>query len=135
MKQKGVAGKSIVYSPIYRHKDFMSQVSEETRYEVSIKGSATAISKMLRKEGIPCRVLRGNGSTEPAGASKAKNYFVIEPNRDHDNTNLLYLNFDMTDENAKAITEALKKYYIPFIWEGTLGSCFVFHLDKKGVPE
>ena len=133
MKQKGVAGNSIVYSPLYRHKDFMAQVSEETRYEVSIKGSATAISKMLRKEGIPCRVLRGNGSTAPAGGDKAKNYFVIEP--DAEDTNQLYLNFDMTDENAKAIQEALEKYYIPFIWDGVLGSCFIFHVDKKGMPE
>lgn len=126
---------AIIHTVCYQHKEFMNVLYEESKYGESLKSTATAISKMLRKEGIPCRVLRGNGSTEPAGASKAKNYFVIEPNRDHDNTNLLYLNFDMTDENAKAITEALKKYYIPFIWEGTLGSCFVFHLDKKGVPE
>ncbi len=126
---------AIIHTVFYQHKEFMNVLYEESKYGESLKSTATAISKMLRKEGIPCRVLRGNGSTEPAGASKAKNYFVIEPNRDHDNTNLLYLNFDMTDENAKAITEALKKYYIPFIWEGTLGSCFVFHLDKKGVPE
>ena len=126
---------AIIHTVFYQHKEFMNVLYEESKYGESLKSSATAIARMLRKEGIPCRVLRGNGSTEPAGASKAKNYFVIEPNRDHDNTNLLYLNFDMTDENAKAITEALKKYYIPFIWEGTLGSCFVFHLDKKGVPE
>lgn len=126
---------AIIHTVCYQHKEFMNVLYEESKYGESLKSTATAISKMLRKEGIPCRVLRGNGSTEPAGASKAKNYFVIEPDRDHDNTNLLYLNFDMTDENAKAITEALKKYYIPFIWEGTLGSCFVFHLDKKGVPE
>ena len=126
---------AIIHTVCYQHKEFMNVLYEESKYGESLKSTATAISKMLRKEGIPCRVLRGNGSTEPAGASKAKNYFVIEPDRDHDNTNLLYLNFDMTDDNAKAITEALKKYYIPFIWEGTLGSCFVFHLDKKGVPE
>ena len=126
---------AIIHTVFYQHKEFMNVLYEESKYGESLKSSATAIARMLRKEGIPCRVLRGNGSTEPAGASKAKNYFVIEPNRDHDNTNLLYLNFDMTDENAKAITEALKKYYIPFIWEGKLGSCFVFHLDKKGVPE
>lgn len=123
----------MIYDPIYQHKGFISTLSEESKYGESLKSTATAISRMLRKEGVLCRVLRGNGSTEPAGANKAKNYFVIEP--DHEDTNQLYLNFDMTDENAKAIQETLKKYYIPFIWEGRLGSCFIFHLNKKGVPE
>lgn len=126
---------AIINTVCYQHKEFMSVLYEESKYGESLKSTATAISKILRKEGVRCQVLRGNGSTEPAGSSKAKNYFVIEPDRDNADTNLLYLNFDMTDENAKDIIEALKKYYIPFIWEGTLGSCFVFHLDKKGVPE
>ncbi len=126
---------AIIHTVCFQHRDFMNVLYEESKYGESLKSTATAISKMLRKEGIPCRVLRGNGSTSASGSDKAKNYFVIEPARDHDNTNLLYLNFDMTDENADAIVKALKKYYIPFIWEGELGSCFVFHLDKKGVPE
>jgi len=127
--------KSTVYSPMYRHRDFVAQIAEENQYDVTIKGSATAISKMLRKEGIPCRVLKGNGSTEPAGSASAKNFFVYEPDWQSRDTNKLYLNFDMTKENANAIKKALIKYYIPFVWDGDTYSCFTFNLDKKGVPE
>jgi len=128
---------AIIHTTVFQHREFMSVLSEESKYEMCLKSSATAIAKMLRKEGIRCQVLRGNGSTSASGSDKAKNYFVIEPvaSWESDDTNELYLNFDMTEENAKAIVEALKKYHIPFVWEGTLGSCFVFHLNKKGVPE
>ena len=128
---------AIIHTTVFQHREFISVLSEESKYGVGLKSSATAIARMLRKEGVPCRILRGNGSTSPSGSDKAKNYFIIEPvsSWESDDTNLLYLNFDMIEENAKAIVEALKKYHIPFVWEGELGSCFVFHLDKKGVPE
>jgi hypothetical protein len=98
---------------------------------------ARGISAILKKNGVNSQVLKGNGSTSPSGSDKAKNYFIVEPFGPYngDKSNKLYYNFDMEEENAKAIVAVLEKEYIPFMWSGGLGSSFVFVMDGDGNPE
>lgn len=98
---------------------------------------ARFIGGLLKKEGVKCQVLRGNGSTSPTGSDKATNYFTVERTEKYrkESSNKLYLNFDMTVENVKEIVAILEKYYIPFVWEGRLGSCITFNLNREGYPE
>lgn len=97
---------------------------------------AKFLAKLLKTNGVQCQVLRGNGSTSASGSDKAKNYFVIEKD-DYGRctSNTLYLNFDMNEQNVKEIVAILEKYYIAFTWEGGLGSCITFNLDREGYPE
>ena len=136
-------GNAIIYDTCFDHKAVLSDFHELTQsvyapknFDQKLWVGAKTIAKALKKEGVKCRVIRGNGTTSPAGSENATNYFVI-PKEYHgrQTTNKLYLSFDMTVENAKHIVGALEKNYIAFTWSGNLGSCFVFTLNREGFPE
>lgn len=93
------------------------------------KAAAKSIARALRKHRVNCRVINGNGSTSPPN-SDGGNYFIIEPvnkqNRQY-KRDTLYLNFEMTQQNADNIKKALGFSNIPFSWNGELSECFIFN--------
>jgi hypothetical protein len=111
----------------------MSEAKTERKYtHWEQQAAAKSIAKSLRKRGVKCRVLRGNGSTSPNGSEDEGNYFVIEPEsrrKRWDSRDELHLNFDMIQENADAIKTALDSARIPYTWEGDLFNCFVFQVS------
>lgn len=137
-------GKPIIYNTCFNHKEIRSDFFElkdkvyaPENFDQTLWIGAKLLTKTLKKEGVKCSVLRGNGTTSPAGSDKATNYFIINKQDawDKGTTNKLYLSFDMTVENAKKIVAVLEKYFIAFTWSGDLGSCFVFTFDREGFPE
>lgn len=94
------------------------------------KEEAKRIAKILRKYGLRCGVIRGNGSTSPSNGDKYPLYFTIEPksrldtydyNRDEITLNYIF-------ELAPEIEKALKENKISYEWDGSTSSCFVFQI-------
>lgn len=124
------------YSPDVRSRTVLGNIAEAPSAPMDFPNRiwkcAKGISKTLKDNHVKSQVLRGNGSTSPAGSEKATNYFTIEKN---DRTNKLYYNFDMNEANAEKIVKVLKQFYIPFTWSGGLASCITFVVDQEGNPE
>ena len=123
---------STIYKSVRLEQYIKDAPSAPYDFPQKLWSSAKGLAQILKEKGVKCQVLRGNGSTSPAGSNKATNFFTVEKD---DETNKLYLNFDMTDENAENIIKVLKEAHIPFVWEGDLGSCITFSLSPEGYPE
>lgn len=93
------------------------------------KAAAKSIAASLRKRGIQCAVLNGNGSTSPKGSDEMDNYFIIEPENRGNRYYMrdeLFLNFALTEENAQKIKAALEDAAIPYQWDGSIYHTFMF---------
>ena len=97
-----------------------------------MKEKAKEIAKLLRKNGIRCGVIKGNGSTNPNNPKNYPVFFAINGEGKHNRyykPTKLYLNYNL--ELASTIKEALDKGNVPYKWDGDSRSCFIFEIDRR----
>jgi hypothetical protein len=96
-----------------------------------VKEQAKKIAKLLRDNGIRAGVVRGNGTTSPAGADKYTAYITIEPPSKFRGfvKNELLMSFTMDIKTGKKISEILTKNNVKFTWSQNDYDCFIFPVD------